>query len=192
MVVVGQREFRFKRENPVKMSARELWTALHGMVLGAGLLLLFTGALASLWSLRSSWLTEEGAVRQIRRLRACTWAMMILVWLAVLLGTYLIYPWYRSAPPPGAILASHPKYLLLANPHTADWHEFGMEWKEHVAWLAPILATALVFVVTRWPRHVMNDRHVRWALLILLIACFFCAGIGGVLGALVDKAAPIR
>jgi hypothetical protein len=33
------------------------------------------------------------------------------------------------------------------DPSTADWHTFGMEWKEHVAWIAPILATVAAGLV---------------------------------------------
>jgi hypothetical protein len=183
------------KRQPVDLSYKELWTALHGMVFGAGFLLLFTGALASLWSLRSVWLTGEGATRQMRRLAFCTWTMAILAWLAVLLGTYVIYPWYRAKPPANAtaeVLSNYPKFLLVSKPQTADWHEFGMEWKEHLAWFAPILATAVAIAVTRWPRVVLQDRHVRMALSLLLTACFFSASVAGLLGALINKAAPTR
>lgn len=40
-----------------------------------------------------------------------------------------------------------PGSILLANPATKDWHNFAMEWKEHIAWLAPILATVVAFIV---------------------------------------------
>jgi hypothetical protein len=46
----------------------------------------------------------------------------------VITGTWVVYPWYRESGP------SSPKAQLLANPDTKDWHEFGMEWKEHIAW----------------------------------------------------------
>ena len=162
------------------------------MVFGAIFLLLFTGAFLSLWSLRSSWLTDEGAARQMNRLRICTWAMAVFAWLAVGVGTYVIYPWYRAKPPPGAVLANYPKFLLVSKPQTTDWHEFGMEWKEHVAWFVPVLATAVAVSVTRWPRRVLEDRHVRMALSMLLMVCFFCASVAGLLGALINKAAPTR
>jgi hypothetical protein len=59
----------------------------------------------------------------------------------VISGTWIVYPWYREEIP------ESPKSLLLADPDTADWHEFAMEWKEHVAWLAPMFATAAAFIV---------------------------------------------
>lgn len=177
------------------MTSRELWTALHGMVLGAAFLLAFTGGFMSLWGLRTEWTTPEGARQSVRRLIAWTWMMAVLAWLTVIVGTYIIYPWYRAKPPAGtaaAMLADYPKNLLLSSPRTADWHEFGMEWKEHIAWLAPILATAVAFVVTRYRGRVAADAHVRRALLVLFSLAFFAASVAGLLGALINKAAPTR
>jgi hypothetical protein len=177
------------------MSSRELWTALHGMVLGGTLLLAFTGGFVGLWGLRSEWITDEGARRSARTLVAWTWSMAVLAWLTVVVGTYVVYPWYRAKPPAGSsgsVLAEYPKNLLLSNPRTADWHEFGMEWKEHVAWFAPILATAVAFVVTRYRRSIATDANVRRAVLILYSLAFFAAMVAGSLGALINKAAPTR
>ena len=42
-------------------------------------------------------------------------------------GSWVVYPWYRAKGP------GSPKSILLANPATKDWHNFAMEWKEHVA-----------------------------------------------------------
>ncbi len=35
------------------------------------------------------------------------------------------------------------QFWLLASVHLAEWHTFGMEWKEHIAWLSPIFATTV-------------------------------------------------
>jgi hypothetical protein len=123
--------------------------------------------------------------------------MAIFVWLTVLAGTYVVYPWYRAVPPAGtaktpAALAEYPKYELLASPKTAEWHNFGMEWKEHLAWLAPILATAVAVLVTRYGRRAVADAMLRRALLTLYVLAFASASIAGLLGALIDKAAPVR
>src|ERR1700722_15923978 len=133
---------------PMHMTSRELWTALHGMVFGAAFLMAFSGGFVGLWGLRADWVSTEGARRAANRLILWTWTMAILAWLTVIVGTYVVYPWYRAKPPagtPAAALAGYPKNLLIANPQTADWHEFGMEWKEHIAWFTPILATAVAF-----------------------------------------------
>jgi hypothetical protein len=184
-----------KRRRPMDMSFRELWTALHGMGLGAAFLLAFTGGFMTLWGLNSAWATPEGVRRSARRLIVWTWTMAALVWVTVVVGTYVVYPWYRAQPPAdthGAMLAHYPKGLLLSNPQTADWHEFGMEWKEHIAWLAPILATAVAFVVTRYRIQIASDANIRRALLILFSLAFFTASVAGLLGALINKAAPTR
>jgi len=179
----------------MELTSKEFWTALHGMVLGAGFLLAFSGGLAGLWGLRADWLTPEGARRSLRRLALGSWAMAILAWAAVLLGTYMIYPWYRAKAPLGAsgdALANFPKYLLLSKPGTTEWHEFGMEWKEHIAWFCPILATAVAWVTARYGRQLVQDARLRRALLILFTVAFFSAAVAGLFGAMINKAAPTR
>lgn len=179
----------------MELTHKELWTALHGMIFGSAYLLAFTGAFVALWGLRAEWVTTEGAERNERRLIAGSWIMAILVWLTVLAGTYIIYPWYRAKPPRDitpAALTNYPKALLLSKPQTADWHEFGMEWKEHIAWFAPILATAAAFVVTRYRQQLASDPQVRRMLLMFFTISFLCASFAGLFGALINKAAPTR
>jgi hypothetical protein len=113
------------------LSGREWWAIVHGMALGALFLLAFAGGLAEFYSLRSAELTTEGVFRRTRRLQIGTWLMAVVAWLTVMTGSYIVYPWYRDPAP------SSPKSVLLSNPSTADWHEFGMEWKEHIAWSRP-------------------------------------------------------
>lgn len=87
-----------------------------------------------------------------------------MVWLAVSIGTFVIYPWYRAAPPAApthSALAGYPKLLLMSQPQTAGWHEFGMEWKEHIGWLAPILVTSIAVVATRYRRTLTSEPRLR-------------------------------
>jgi hypothetical protein len=179
----------------MQMSHRELWTALHGMVLGAGFLLAFTGIFTGLWSLRSEWITPEGTTHALRRLILGTWAMAILAWLTVIVGSYIIYPWYRAKPPAGIdslLLSNYPKALLISKPETTDWHELGMEWKEHIAWFTPILATAVAYVVTHHGRRITTDHALRRMLIFFCTIAFFSAAVAGLFGALINKAAPTR
>lgn len=177
------------------LTHREFWTAVHGMILGGGFLILFTGSFAGLWMLKSQWLTAAGARTCARLTAAAAWAMTLLAFAAVFAGTYLIYPWYRAKPPanspPGA-LAPYPKFLLLSDPRTRQWHEFGMEWKEHIAWLVPILAIAVAYALTRLGADLLDHPKLRRALLMLLTISFFCAAVAATLGALINKAAPLR
>ena len=108
-----------------------------------------------------------------------------------------MYPWYRAGATDvceGAkqLAAScGPKWHLLANPNTADWHSFAMEWKEHVAWIAPMLATAVAFIVSYYGASLANHPGLRKATMILFTLAFLVAGIAGLLGALITKAAPV-
>ena len=80
-------------------------------------------------------------------------------------GAYIIYPWYRAVAPPGADLALYPKLLLTAHPFTAGWHNFGMEWKEHVAWIAPMSSTMVAWVLLRHKAAWNAHRAIRGAVL---------------------------
>jgi hypothetical protein len=177
------------------LTTREWWTALHGMFLGAVFLLVFSGCAASLWSLRSEWTTPPGRAGAARILVGSSWAMAILAWLTVSIGTFVIYPWYRAAPPSGthsAMLAGYPKALLISQKKTAGWHQFGMEWKEHVGWLAPIFATGVALVATRYRKTLANEKHLRQTMLVLITAAFFAAAVAGLFGAFINKMAPVR
>lgn len=179
----------------MQLTHRELWTAFHGMALGAGFLLAFSGAFVSLWSMRSAWVSPAGAEANARRLVAGTCAMALLAWLTILVGTLVIYPMYRAKPPAGTSasgLGAYPKFQLTSQPQTKEWHEFGMEWKEHVGWLVPILATAVAVVATRYRKTLVDEPQVRNVLLALLCVSFFCACVAGLLGALINKVAPLR
>lgn len=181
----------------MKLTAIELWTALHGMVLGAVFLLAFAGGLAGLYGLRSEWLTTAGIRDDVRRLTAGTWIMAVVAWLTVIVGTWIVYVPYRAEPPAAtdltnqAQLTDYPRYYLLADPSTASWHEFGMEWKEHVAWISPMLATAVAFVVLYYGLEITDRPYLRRALIVLFTLSFVSAGIAGLFGAFITKAAPL-
>ena len=177
------------------LTNREFWTAFHGMALGAGYLLAFSGAFVALWGMRAAWVTPAGAAASGRRLMIGAWAMALLAWATILVGTLVIYPMYRAKPPKGTTgtaLAAYPRSLLVSQPQTKEWHEFGMEWKEHVGWLVPILATAVAVVATRYRRALAHKPMLRGALLALLCVSFFCACAAGLFGALINKVAPLR
>jgi hypothetical protein len=162
-------------------------------VLGSLYLLAFSGGLVALWDLPKT--AGNSGSCSFFRVKSWTWGMTILVWLTVLVGTYVVYPWYRAKPAAGttgAALTQYPRSLLLSNPHTAEWHEFGMEWKEHIAWLSPILATAVAVVVTLFPRNIATDARLRSAVVLLFTAAFLAASVSGLFGALINKAAPVH
>ncbi len=179
----------------MSLTMREFWTLVHGMGLGSLFLLSFAGGLAGLYSLRPEWVTVTGVHERLQRLNIGTWLMAVVAWLTVITGTFIIYPWYRAKPPEGVTdleaLKEFPRYYLLAVEHLAEWHHFGMEWKEHIAWFSPVLATAVAFVVWRYRDQLVALPKVRNALILLFILAFAVAGIAGLFGALITKAAPI-
>lgn len=174
------------------LTVRELWTLVHGMLFGAVFLLAFAGGLAGLYSLRPAYVTTTGLKERLRRLKWGTGAMAVAAWLTVVSGTYIVYPWYRAAPPEGiSDLSAYPRSFLIADPSLSALHSFGMEWKEHVAWIAPILATAVFYIIFKYgPQLAENDR-LRKMVLTLFIMAFAAAGIAGLFGALIAKAAPL-
>jgi hypothetical protein len=119
-------------------------------------------------------------------------AMVTLGWAAVLSGAYIIYPWYRAVAPPDADLTLYPKFLLTAHPSTAGWHNFGMEWKEHVAWIAPMAATMVAWVMIKHRAAWNASCQVRNAVLGFAAAAFLAAAIAGGWGAMIDKKAPVQ
>jgi len=168
----------------MSLTDREWWAVIHGMILGAIFLLAFAGGFAEFWSLREAELSEAGVVKRTRRLEIGTWVMAAAAWATVATGSYIVYPWYREEP-------NGPRFDLLADPDTADWHSFGMEWKEHVAWIAPLLATAVAFAVTYYGTSLIKHQGVRKALMVFFTAAFVIAAIAGVLGAFITKVAPV-
>jgi hypothetical protein len=176
----------------MSITAREGWTVVHGMVFGAVFLLAFTGGLAGLYSLRPEWVTVEGVKERLLRMKVGLWTMATIAWVTVITGTFIVYPWYRAPAPKGADLAQYPRNLLLSSPATAEWHNFGMEWKEHVGWLAPIAATVVAFAVTYYGPILAKKVAERRALMVFFIVAFATAAAAGMFGALINKVAPLR
>jgi hypothetical protein len=176
----------------MELTNRETWALIHGMGLGALFLLAFGGGLAGLYSLRPGLLTEQGISERTPRLLIGTIAMAAVAWVAVIVGTWVVYPWYRAVPPEGTTdLSTFPKSLLVASPNTADWHNFAMEWKEHVAWFAPFLATAVAFAVVYYGVQLVRRGDIRRAAIVFFVLAFAAAGVAGLFGALITKAAPV-
>jgi heme A synthase len=120
-------------------------------------------------------------------------ASAALLWITVLLGTYIVFPPYRAAPPEGATdLGDYPRSLLLAEPETAWLHSFGMEIKEHVPWIAAMLATAVAFVAVRYGGHLARDPSVRRAVMTWLAIALALVSVVALLGVFVNKVAPVQ
>jgi uncharacterized membrane protein len=177
----------------MEVTLRSFWTTVHGMGFGALYLLACSGALVELYRFTTSPAPSEDLAGNQRFLTTYLLTMVVLAWAAVLTGAYVIYPWYRAAPPPGTTnLAMFPQRLLMSSPKTIGWHSLGMEWKEHVAWFAPISITMVAFVFIRYGRDLKNHRQLRAAVLCFAVASFVSAGISGFFGAMINKYAPVQ
>jgi hypothetical protein len=177
----------------MEITTRAIWTMVHGMGFGALYLLACSGALVELYRCTTSAIPAEPTPGQERFLKVYLLAMVVLAWAAVLTGAYVIYPWYRAAPPPGTTgLSMFPQRLLMSSPTNIGWHSLGMEWKEHVAWFAPISITMVAFVFIKYGRDLKNHRNLRAAVLTFAVVSFVGAGIAGYFGAMINKYAPVQ
>jgi hypothetical protein len=177
----------------MEITARSLWTLIHGMGFGALYLLACSGAIVELYRFTTSPTPSVPTPGQERFLKVYLITMVVLAWAAVLIGAYVIYPWYRAVPPPGTVdLSMFPQRMLMSSPHTIAWHSLGMEWKEHIAWFAPIAITMVASVFIRYGRDLRNHRQLRTAGLCFAAASFVAAGVAGFFGAMLNKYAPVQ
>jgi len=161
------------------LTDRQFWLLVH---LGLGALYLH-GFGAGLLGL-----SQPGRRTRLASLGAAALAFAALA--SVVTGTWIIYPWYRAILPPGGELALSPKSWLLAHAHLTAWHSFGMEWKEHIAWLSPIFAVAVAFVMIRYRHRLQDVVETHQVLRLLVILAFVSGLVAGVLGGVLNKVAP--
>jgi hypothetical protein len=67
-----------------------------------------------------------------------------------------------------------------------------MEWKEHIAWIAPMLATSAAIVVVVYGRRLAEASRIRRIAITMFILAFATAAVAGILGALITKVAPVK
>lgn len=177
----------------MEITLRSLVTMIHGMLFGAFYLMAVYGLVVQL---RHSGFVEQPAklsAKGYTRERLYLISVVALGWAAVLTGAYVIYPWYRAVPPKGLLdLALYPRYLLKSSPTTAGWHDLGMEWKEHVAWIAPIAMTMVAYVLTKYRLTMKEHPQIRTAVLVFAVVAFGAAGVAGFFGAMLNKYAPVN
>jgi heme A synthase len=176
----------------VLFSGRSIWTMVHGIVLGGAALMGLAAALFSLRAMRPS----EGEVAGQNQARHLAWLMVAvaaMAWLTVIVGTYVTFPPYRATPPEGLTdLVRYPRALLLSNPQTAWLHSFAMELKEHVPWIAAMLATAAAFVAVRYRSRLLADAALRRMTTTVVAICFALVAAVAILGVFVNKVAPLE
>ena len=176
----------------MQITARDLITMVHGMLFGGFFLMAGFGMLVLLHRSLGSNRAELSQAAQ-RREKAYLIVMVVLGWAAVLTGAYLVYPWYRAVPPAGVTdLTAYPQRLLLADPRTAGWHSLGMEWKEHVAWMAPILMTMVAWVFVKYEGDEETHRRIRSKTVSFAVTALLAAMVAGFFGAMLSEHAPVQ
>jgi hypothetical protein len=183
-------------------SDRSVWTMVHGLLWSGGAMMAMAAALFALTALSVPRHGNQGVIgvevfAPRRAATALAWlavAMAVLLWLSVLMGTYLVFPLYRATPPEGALLLhAYPRALLLSSPETRWLHAFGMEVKEHMPWIAAMLTTAVAFIAVRYRTTLlMADSSLRRPTVILLAMAFAIVAFVALLGVFVNKVAPLE
>lgn len=174
-------------------SGRSITTMLHGIVLGGGSLLGLAAALFGLIALRTGVGADAYAEDRARALTRLLVVTAVLMWLAVIVGTYITFPPYRATPPEGAAdLGAFPRALILSSPQTRWLHAFAMEVKEHVPWIAAMLASAVAFVSVRYRARLLSEPQLRRTATTLLVLCFILVAAAAMLGTFVNKVAPLE
>lgn len=177
----------------MEITVRDLLTIIHGMGFGALFMLAFSGAIGEIYWFSAPGVRPQPETREHKLLGFYLSAMVVLAWAAVITGAYVIYPWYRAIPPHGvADLAAYPQAFLTSSPLTSEWHNLGMEWKENVAWLAPISMTMVAYVTMKYGVAITKHRQLRLAILSFAVVAFIATGIAGAFGAFLNKFAPVR
>lgn len=165
----------------------------HGIGLGGGTLLGLSAALFSLHVMQPVAVPSAVTTNQARQLAWLVASIAVVLWLTVIVGTYISFPAYRATPPSGLTdLGQYPRSLLQANPGTVWLHAFAMEIKEHVPWIAAMLATAVAFVAVRHRERLSADASIRTMASAMLAICFVLVSVVSLLGVFINKVAPLE
>lgn len=173
-------------------SEGSLWTMLHGIGFGGGAMLTLAAVLFAIYLMRESAIGGRSSELPARRIGQLTAFSALLLWLTSIVGTYIVFPTYRTPPPDGATdLTAYPRALLLADDGTAWLHRFAMETKEYLPWIATMLATAAAFVAWQYGSAFLRDRSLRRLGSAFLVACFVLVSYISLLGVFINKVAPV-
>jgi hypothetical protein len=173
-------------------TSQSILTMVHGIVLGGGALMALFASLVALQLLPPGGETVAAPVRSTRIVPWLLVGSAVMVWLTVLGGTYIVFPPYRATPPEGITdLSQYPRSLIMSNPQTAWLHSFGMEIKEHVPWIAAMLATAVAFIGTRHRSELPVNKTLHRTVTTMLAISFLLVAFVAVLGVFINKVAPL-
>ncbi len=164
------------------LTTRQLFFLTHS-TLGIVIVHAFGGGLGTL-------LTSGDSRTKDRIRKLSTAGLAVVAWLASAVGTWFGYAGYRAKVPPGGNIEMYPREYLLSSPQLEFWETFAMEWKVHIGWTTPFLATAVAFTALRYRRRLVADRLVRKVMTVMLLLAFAGALVAAGLGAVVNVTAP--
>lgn len=171
---------------------RSLWTMIHGIVLSGAALMALAAAIFALRMLNAGRASEAVTKIQSNYMISLVVFMTVMLWLTVIVGTYITFPPYRALPPEGLTdLSMYPKAMLQANTGTLWLHSFAMETKEHIPWIASILATSVAFISLRFRSQMISDDKLNKLATWILGICLLLVSYAALLGVLVNKVAPL-
>ena len=174
-------------------SDRSLITMAHGLMFGGGAMLALAAALFYLYAHRTSDDARPISLHESRAFTGLTVVAAALIWFAVIGGTYLVFPPYRATPPAAtADLAQYPRALIMGNPDTTWLHAFGMESKEHMPWIAGMLATAVAFIGVRYRSALLTDAPMRRIATAFVAIALVLVAFVSLMGVFVNKIAPLE
>jgi hypothetical protein len=164
------------------LTTRQLFFMVHSG-LGIAMVHAFGGGIGTL-------ITGGDSPMKDRIRKLSTAALAVVAWLASAVGTWGGYAGYRAKMPPGGNISMYPREYLMNSPGLAFWETFAMEWKVHVGWTTPFLATAVAFVALRYRHRLVADPLVRKVMTMMLLIAFAGALVAAVMGAMVNVTAP--
>lgn len=172
-------------------SDRSIWTMAHGIGFGGAAMVGLAVTLYALWAARPP-ADRTGTPAEPRSLGPLATLTAAALWFTVIGGTYIVFPPYRATPPAGTTdLTAYPRALIASSPDTAWLHAFAMESKEHMPWIAAMLATAVAFVAVRYRPQLLRDAQVRKMAVSLLAVCLLLVSFVSLMGVFVNKVAPL-
>ena len=157
---------------------------VHGAVFGGVFLLTIVVTIIVVLFARPGDLTDRGVAESARWLAWSTLAMVVAGWVAVLTGTFVVDVWFHAGPSSAAM-------LLRDSGTYRIWGVDLIRVKEVISWGAAVLATAAAYVAYRRRFGLAGARRPRIWVIALLAAALTAAGIGGALGVLLTKLAPL-
>jgi hypothetical protein len=161
------------------------WVVIvHGIVLGGLFVAALAATLAALLVYRAEILTAAGQVRCLRLLKSAGVASLAAGWATVLLGTFVVDPYFHGGNDP-------PAHILESYSGTLRWVTWAMPGKEDAALMSVILTSVAVVAILAMGPGLLERGPARTLLAWFLAVALSLAGMAALLGAGLAKVGPI-